>query len=59
MAYDAAKEEYKWAKVIDKVLFRETRDAVTVVKYTPDCSKILVAFYTKYGPSFIYLDPLN
>ena len=57
MVHDVAKEKYVWAKVIEKVKVTDAA-AVTVVKYTPDSSKIFVAFWRGCkGPNFIYFDP--
>ena len=57
MVHDVTNEKYKWAKVIDRVKVTFS-DAVTVVKYTPDCSKILVvAWRACFGPNYIYFNP--
>ena len=49
-------ETYKWAKVVEKVGINSS--ATNVVKFTPDCSKILLAFWRRgSGPNYIYFDP--
>ena len=58
MVQHVSTETYKWAKVIEKVAINSS--ATSVVKFTPDCSKILLAFWkhgSGSGPNYIFFDP--
>lgn len=57
MLHNLSDEKYVWAKVIDSATIDS--NTISLVRYTPDFSKILVVFYTEIGPNFVYFDPLN
>ena len=57
MLHNLSDEKYKWAKVIDSTVI--DANAKTVLKYTPDFSKILVVFYSNIGSNWVYFDPTD